>query len=249
MNYDLTSFEKGLEQLSITLSGEQKQQFLTYYEYLVEKNKVMNLTAITEYEEVITKHFLDRLAVVKTICFKPEKLAGKRLIDIGTGAGFPGIPLKIVFPEMEILLLDSLNKRINFLNEVTEMLGLTKINTVHGRAEDYAKQKGYRESFDFCVSRAVANLSTLSEYCIPFVKQGGCFISYKSGSVDQELIQAEKAVKILGGQREEVVRFSLADTDMDRSFVVIRKAKPTPKKYPRKAGLPSKEPLGAVILS
>lgn len=249
MNYDLTSFEKGLEQLSITLSGEQKQQFLTYYEYLVEKNKVMNLTAITEYEEVITKHFLDSLAVVKTSCFKPEKLAGKRLIDIGTGAGFPGIPLKIAFPELEILLLDSLNKRINFLNEVTEMLGLTKINTVHGRAEDYAKQKGYRERFDFCVSRAVANLSTLSEYCIPFVKQGGCFISYKSGSVDQELIQAEKAVKILGGQREEVVRFSLADTDMDRSFVVIRKAKPTPKKYPRKAGLPSKEPLGAVILS
>lgn len=249
MNYDLTSFEKGLEQLSITLSGEQKQQFLTYYEYLVEKNKVMNLTAITEYEEVITKHFLDSLAVVKTSCFKPEKLAGKRLIDIGTGAGFPGIPLKIAFPELEILLLDSLNKRINFLNEVTEMLGLTKINTVHGRAEDYAKQKVYRESFDFCVSRAVANLSTLSEYCIPFVKQGGCFVSYKSGSVDQELIQAEKAVKILGGQREEVVRFSLADTDMDRSFVVIRKAKPTPKKYPRKAGLPSKEPLGAVILS
>ena len=249
MNYDLTSFEKGLEQLSITLSGEQKQQFLTYYEYLVEKNKVMNLTAITEYEEVITKHFLDSLAVVKTSCFKPEKLAGKRLIDIGTGAGFPGIPLKIAFPERDILLLDSLNKRINFLNEVTEMLGLTNINTVHGRAEDYAKQKGYRESFDFCVSRAVANLSTLSEYCIPFVKQGGCFISYKSGSVDQELIQAEKAVKILGGQREEVVRFSLADTDMDRSFVVIHKAKPTPKKYPRKAGLPSKEPLGAVILS
>ena len=249
MNYDLTSFEKGLEQLSITLSGEQKQQFLTYYEYLVEKNKVMNLTAITEYEEVITKHFLDSLAVVKTSCFKPEELAGKRLIDIGTGAGFPGIPLKIAFPKLEILLLDSLNKRINFLNEVTEMLGLTKINTVHGRAEDYAKQKEYRESFDFCVSRAVANLSTLSEYCIPFVKQGGCFISYKSGSVDQELIQAEKAVKILGGQREEVVRFSLADTDMDRSFVVICKAKPTPKKYPRKSGLPSKEPLGAAIPS
>ena len=249
MNYDLTSFEKGLEQLSITLSREQKQQFLTYYEYLVEKNKVMNLTAITEYEEVITKHFLDSLAVVKTSCFKQEELAGKRLIDIGTGAGFPGIPLKIAFPKLEILLLDSLNKRINFLNEITEMLGLTKINTVHGRAEDYAKQKEYRESFDFCVSRAVANLSTLSEYCIPFVKQGGCFISYKSGSVDQELIQAEKAVKILGGQREEVVRFSLADTDMDRSFVVIRKAKPTPKKYPRKAGLPSKEPLGAAIPS
>ena len=244
MNYDLTSFEKGMEQLSITLLKEQKQQFLTYYEYLVEKNKVMNLTAITEYEEVITKHFLDSLAVVKTSCFKPEELAGKRLIDIGTGAGFPGIPLKIAFPELDILLLDSLNKRINFLNEVTEMLGLTKINTVHGRAEDYAKQKEYREQFDFCVSRAVANLSTLSEYCIPFVKQGGCFISYKSGNVDQELIQAEKAVKILGGQREDVVRFSLADTDMDRSFVVIRKAKPTPKKYPRKAGLPSKEPLG-----
>ena len=243
MNYDLTSFEKGLEQLSITLSGEQKQQFLTYYEYLVEKNKVMNLTAITEYEEVITKHFLDSLAVVKTSCFKPEKLAGKRLIDIGTGAGFPGIPLKIAFPELEILLLDSLNKRINFLNEVTEMLGLTKINTVHGRAEDYAKQKGYRESFDFCVSRAVANLSTLSEYCIPFVKVDGSFVSYKSGKIDEELSQAENAVKFLGGKVTDVVRFLLMDTDMDRSFVVIKKTKPTAKKYPRKAGLPSKEPL------
>lgn len=244
MNYDLTSFEKGLEQLSISLTEKQKQQFLTYYEYLVEKNKVMNLTAITEYEEVITKHFLDSLAVVKTGCFKPDKLTGKKLIDIGTGAGFPGIPLKIAFPEIEILLLDSLNKRINFLNEVTEMLGLTQIYTVHGRAEDYAKKKEYREQFDFCVSRAVANLSTLSEYCIPFVKQKGCFISYKSGNIDQELSQAEKAIVMLGGQREEVVRFSLADTDMDRSFVVIRKVKPTAKRYPRKAGLPSKEPLG-----
>lgn len=243
MTYDLTLFEKGLEELSISLSEEQKAQFLKYYEYLVEKNKVMNLTAITEYEEVILKHFLDSLSIVKVNGFDADKLTGKRMIDIGTGAGFPGIPLKIAFPQLQITLLDSLNKRVNFLNEVIEMLGLTEVNAVHGRAEDYAKQKEYRETYDFCVSRAVANLSTLSEYCIPFVKEGGCFISYKSKKIDEELAQAENAVKILGGKVMDVVRFPLMDTDMDRSFVVIRKNRPTAKKYPRKAGLPSKEPL------
>ena len=236
MEYDLTLFEKGLEELGITLSQDQKKQFITYYEYLVEKNKVMNLTAITEYEEVILKHFLDSLSIVKVSNFDQNKLAGKSVIDIGTGAGFPGIPLKIT-------LLDSLNKRVNFLNEVIEMLGLKNVTAVHGRAEDYAKQKEHREKYDFCVSRAVANLSTLSEYCIPFVKEGGSFISYKSGKIDEELTQAENAVKILGGKVQDVVKFPLMDTDMDRSFVVIKKVKPTAKKYPRKAGLPSKEPL------
>ncbi len=243
MGYDLTLFEKGLEELSISLSQEQKRQFVTYYEYLIEKNKVMNLTAITEYEEVIVKHFLDSLSIVKAGCFEQNALNGKSVIDIGTGAGFPGIPLKIAFPQLKITLLDSLNKRVNFLNEVIEMLGLSKVEAVHGRAEDYAKQKEYRECFDFCVSRAVANLSTLSEYCIPFVKEGGCFISYKSGRIDEELSQAGNAVKILGGKVLDVVKFPLMGTDMDRSFVIIKKTRPTAKKYPRKAGLPSKEPL------
>lgn len=243
MGYDLTLFEKGLEELSISLSQEQKRQFVTYYEYLIEKNKVMNLTAITEYEEVIVKHFLDSLSIVKAGCFEQNALNGKSVIDIGTGAGFPGIPLKIAFPQLKITLLDSLNKRVNFLNEVIKILGLSKVEAVHGRAEDYAKQKEYRECFDFCVSRAVANLSTLSEYCIPFVKEGGCFISYKSGKIDEELSQAGNAVKVLGGKVLDVVKFPLMGTDMDRSFVIIKKTRPTAKKYPRKAGLPSKEPL------
>lgn len=244
MNYDLTLFEKGLEQLDITLSQAQKEQFIQYYEYLVEKNKVMNLTAITEYEEVILKHFLDSLSLVKVKEFSGE-LKGKTMIDVGTGAGFPGIPLKIAFPEIQIVLLDSLNKRVGFLNEVIEMLNLRGIQAVHGRAEDFARQKDYRESFDFCVSRAVANLSTLSEYCLPFVKEGGCFISYKSGKIEEELSQAGEAVKILGGKVQDVVKFSLMDQDMERSFVIIEKKKATPKKFPRKAGLPSKEPISA----
>ena len=235
--------EKQCEELKILLSDNQKEQFFRYYEMLIEWNKVMNLTAITEYDEVILKHFLDSLSIVKAGCFDQKDLAGKSAIDIGTGAGFPGIPLKIAFPELKITLLDSLNKRVNFLNEVIDMLGLKDVTAVHGRAEDYAKQKEHREKYDFCVSRAVANLSTLSEYCIPFVKEGGSFISYKSGKIDEELEQAKNAVKILGGKVQDVVKFPLMDTDMDRSFVVIKKMKPTAKKYPRKAGLPSKEPL------
>lgn len=244
MNYDLTLFEKGLDQLNIHLDDRQKSQFIQYYEYLIEKNKVMNLTAITEYEEVIVKHFLDSLALVKAPEFNPEHLQGKTLIDIGTGAGFPGIPLKIAFPELKVVLLDSLNKRVNFLNEVITMLDLKDVKALHGRAEDYAKQKDYRESFDYAVSRAVANLSTLTEYCMPYVKTGGCFISYKSGRLEEELPLALKAIKILGGALSGTMKFSLMDTDMDRTFAVIKKEKPTPKRYPRKAGLPAKEPIG-----
>ena len=243
MEYDLTLFEKGLEELGIALSQEQKKQFITYYEYLVEKNKVMNLTAITEYNEVILKHFLDSLSIVKVGSFDQKKLTGKSVIDIGTGAGFPGIPLKIAFPELKITLLDSLNKRVNFLNEVIEMLGLKDVTAVHGRAEDYARHADYREQFDLCVSRAVANLSTLSEYCLPYVKTGGHFIPYKSGRIQEELTEAKTAIKILGGSLEKTEKFQLADTDMERSFVVIRKKQPTGKKFPRKAGLPSKEPI------
>lgn len=237
--YSTEAFEKELKQLDISLSEKQIRQFLDYYEMLVEWNKVMNLTAITEYEEVIEKHFIDSLASVKVCDYEGVT----SVIDIGTGAGFPGIPLKIAFPHLQVVLLDSLNKRIKFLDEVIEKLGLEGIRTIHGRAEDFAKQKEYRECFDLCVSRAVANLSTLSEYCLPYVKVGGKFVPYKSGKIDEELSQSKNAVKILGGKVTDVVKFYLGDTDMERSFVVVKKEKNTPKKFPRKAGLPGKEPL------
>lgn len=237
--YSTVSFEKGLETLGIALDGRQIQQFLEYYEMLVEWNKVMNLTAITEYEEVIEKHFIDSLASVKVCSYEGVRT----VIDIGTGAGFPGIPLKIAFPHLQVVLLDSLNKRVKFLYEVIGKLGLEGIRAIHGRAEDFAKQKEYRENFDLCVSRAVANLSTLSEYCIPYVKTGGNFISYKSGKIDEEAANAKKAISVLGGKITDVVKFQLGDKDMERSFVVIKKEKKTPGKFPRKAGLPGKEPI------
>lgn len=238
-------FEKRAADLGIILSDEMKRQFSKYYEMLVEWNKVMNLTGITEYEEVYEKHFLDSICIVKAFSEKNIFLSDttKKVIDIGTGAGFPGIPLKIVFPDMDITLLDSLSKRINFLNAVIEELGLSGIDTIHGRAEDYAKNQQHREKYDLCVSRAVANLSTLSEYCVPFLKRGGYFISYKSGEVDEELKDAEKALSLLGGKAEKVVKFKIPETDIGRSFVIINKIQSTPGKYPRKAGLPSKEPL------
>ena len=233
-------FETKLSALGITLTEEQKQQFDKFYELLVEWNKVMNLTGITEYEEVNEKHFVDSVSIVKAIDINKVET----VIDIGTGAGFPGIPLKIAFPHLKIVLLDSLNKRINFLNTVINELGLKDISTIHGRAEDFAKKPEYREQFDLCVSRAVANLSTLSEYCIPYINKGGQFVPYKSGEIDQEVELAKKAVHILGGTIEDVVKFQLPGTEIGRSFVKIKKVQNTAKKYPRKAGLPSKEPLG-----
>ena len=232
-------FEQQLQQLNIQLNEVQKEQFHRYYELLVEWNKVMNLTGITEYDEVVMKHFVDSLSIVKVNGFDNVT----SIIDVGTGAGFPGIPLKIVFPEIKITLLDSLNKRIKFLNAVIDELELENIETIHGRAEDFSKKEDYREQYDLCVSRAVANLATLSEYCLPYVKVGGCFIPYKSGEIDEELNNSKKAVQILGGKIEEVVKFQLPDSDIGRSFVKIKKNKNTAKKYPRKAGLPAKEPL------
>ena len=236
---DTEILTKGCQAFGISVTERQTEQFLAYYDLLIEWNKVMNLTAITEFEEVMSKHFVDSCALGKAV----ELDGKKRLLDVGTGAGFPGIPLKIICPELEVVLLDSLNKRVKFLNEVIERLGLTGITAIHGRAEDIAKQKEYRGSFDLVVSRAVANLSSLSEYCIPFVKTGGLFVPYKSGSVDLELSEAEKAIKVLGGEYRDTVRFTLPDTDIDRTLVVIGKVKETPKKYPRKAGTPSKEPI------
>lgn len=237
--YNTNMFSNGLEKLGISLSKEQMEQFMQYYELLVEWNKVMNLTGITEFEEVIVKHFLDSLAIVK-VCGMNK---ADKVIDIGTGAGLPGIPIKIAFPHLNVVLLDSLKKRITFLEEVIKQLRLVDITTIHGRAEDYANNSEYREQFDLSVSRAVANLSTLSEYCLPFVKKGGEFISYKSGKIAEEVQQAQNAIKMLGGKMISNEVFTLLDTDMERSFVVIRKDDKTPKKYPRKAGLPSKEPL------
>ena len=227
------------EQLGIRLSEKQLEQFQCYYERLIEKNKVMNLTAITEYEEVVDKHFVDSILLGSV-----KELSGKkRVIDVGTGAGFPGIPLKIVYPELEITLLDSLNKRVKFLNEVIEELGLTGIQAVHSRAEDLAQDAAYRQQYDICVSRAVANLATLSEYCIPFVKQGGYFISYKSTQIEEELKQAKKAVQVLGGTLEQIETVQIPGTTIERQFVMIRKSGTTPKKFPRKAGTASKTPI------
>ena len=232
-------FEKGLCELGISLSTKQREQFDKYYELLVEWNKVMNLTGITEYDEVNLKHFIDSLSVVRVV----DMDSVKRVIDVGTGAGFPGIPLKIAFPDTEILLLDSLNKRVKFLNEVITTLGLENITAIHGRAEDIAKNKSYREQFDLCVSRAVANLSTLCEYSLPFLWISGSFVSYKGEYSENEIKQAEKAVDILGGKISKIDRFKLPGTDMGRSLIKIDKVKKTPGKYPRKAGLPAKEPI------
>lgn len=225
--------------LHINVSQGQQLQLVTYYQMVIEKNKVMNLTAIEAPDEFLDKHFVDSLSINQILDLNEVE----RIIDIGTGAGFPGIPLKIVFPHLQVTLLDSLGKRVKFLNEVIDRLGLENIEAIHGRAEDLAKKEGYRESFDLCVSRAVANLSTLSEYCLPFVKIGGCFMAYKSGHIEDELKASAKAIQVLGGAKAKVSQLTLPETDYDRSFVQIHKIKETNRKYPRKAGLPSKEPI------
>lgn len=235
----MSEIKEVFDKMHIELPDGALELLNRYYEMLIDTNKVMNLTAITEYSEVVIKHFADSAAIG---CIT-DMNGNIDLIDVGTGAGFPGIVLKIVYPQLSVVLLDSLNKRVNFLKNVITELGLTCISAIHGRAEDIARNKDYREKFDLCVSRAVANMSSLSEYCLPFVKVGGRFIPYKADGCDEEVKTASKAVNILGGKIRKIESYVIPDTDICRKFVVIDKLRNTSAKYPRKAGLPTKEPL------
>ena len=230
---------EGMNEISVDLSDAQTEQFFLYYKMLIEWNQVMNLTSITDMKDVVFKHFVDSVSLVKAVDVSRET----SLIDVGTGAGFPGIPLKIVFPELKVTLLDSLNKRVRFLDEVIGEIGLSGIQAIHGRAEDLGRDSGHRERYSLCVSRAVANLATLSEYCLPFVKVGGSFVSYKAGMIDEEVKRAEKAVKVLGGEIEGIVSFRIEGIDVGRSLVRVVKKSRMGMKYPRKAGVPGKEPI------
>lgn len=290
--YNLMKAES--EKLKLTLSDDQIGQFFTYYQDLIETNKVMNLTSITEEKDVVLKHFVDCLSFVRCIpSLESQRICsgtfnlpmltlvqdsshadkvdvsqhnvsretlplktpmvressfhdffkGKKLIDVGTGAGFPGLVLKIAFPELNVLLSDSLQKRLNFLDKLIDKLELKGVETVHGRAEDLAHDKCYREKFDLCVSRAVAKLPVLCEYDLPFVKLQGYFVAMKAGDYEEEVKSAEHAISVLGGKLQNVEEFSLPFTSMSRSLIVIRKAKETSRTYPRKAGTPGKRPL------
>ena len=228
---------ESLKELNIELSEKQLNQFYDYMNILIEWNKVMNLTNITEPSEIIQKHFIDSLTVLKHI--KEDD----SIIDVGTGAGFPGIPIKIVYPKTKVTLLDSLNKRVKFLNEVISELELKDIKTIHGRAEEIAHDGNYREKYNIAIARAVASLNVLSEYLSPFVRIGGYAIGMKGTKGKEEAIEAKNAIKILGGEITNIEEFKLPQTDMYRTIIIIEKKKCTDKKYPRKAGTPSKEPL------
>lgn len=227
-----------VQKLHINLNDTKCEQFLRYYDLLVEWNKKFNLTSITDFKEVVLKHFVDSLSIVNIIDMNGDL----NLIDVGTGAGFPGIPLKIAFPNLKITLIDSLDKRVEFLNYVIKELDLKNIRAVHTRAEEYGNSK-FRETYDICVTRAVSNLSVISEYCIPLIKVGGYFIPYKSKNVDEEISKYEMAVEEFGGAIDDVAIFNLPDSDIERSLVLICKDSETPKKYPRRNGIPIKKPI------
>ena len=244
MNYkenEIDSFKMDLLKFNIVLDDKKMDSFLKYYELLIEWNSFMNLTSITDFSEVLKKHFIDSISLVNAVPYLLKD--SYQIIDVGSGAGFPGIPLKIIFPQLKVTLIDSLNKRIRFLNEVSNSLGLENMTIIHGRAEDLARPGKLREKYDFCISRAVSNLATLSEYCIPFVRKNGFFISYKSEQISEEYENAKNVIHILGGKLENQIHFFLPNSDIGRNLIVIKKIKPTPLKYPRKAGIPSKEPI------
>ena len=226
-----------MQKINIEITDKQVEDFYNYMNLLLEWNEKINLTAITEENDIILKHFVDCGTILKYI------KDNTRIIDIGTGAGFPGIPLKILNNSLKITLMDSINKRIIFLNNVIDELKLSNIEAIHARAEELARNKNYREKFDIATSRAVANLSTLSEYMLPFVKKDGIVISMKGANIDEELNNSKKAIKILGGKIEKIDNFNLADTDNLRNIIILRKKEKTPKEFPRKAGKPSKEPI------
>ena len=232
------------EEAGLGLTDAQLEQLCVYAGMLVKTNEVMNLTNITDDEGIAVRHFIDSLTLVPYIRAEQKKAGSEDLsvIDVGTGAGFPGLVLKIAMPELRLTLLDSLNKRLNFLNEVSAALGLNGVVTVHGRAEDAGRDAKLREKFDISCARAVANLPVLCEYCLPFVKTEGAFLAMK-GNVEEEEQASSKAISVLGGRKEKTDKFLLPGTDMNRSIVVVRKIRPTPKGYPRQAGKPSKNPL------
>lgn len=225
--------------VGLELTEQQYEQFIKYMRLLQEWNEKINLTAITEDEEVVKKHFIDCIKAFRSDAIKNAKT----IIDVGTGAGFPGLPIAIMNPEVKVTLLDSLNKRINFLNLVARELGLKNVTTIHSRAEDGARKPELREKFDVATSRAVANMAVLSEFCMPYVKKGGHFVALKGPSIDEELQNGNNAIKILGGELKEIIEISIEDTDLKHNIVEVSKIKSCPKTYPRKAGTVNKKPL------
>ena len=226
-----------MEKTGVPVTPDMVRRLMDFYQYLIEKNQVMNLTAITDFTDVVNKHFADSVLPAQ---YLPVD-AVSTVLDLGCGAGFPGLPLKICFPQLSVTLLDAVGKKVRFVQETADLLGLDHVKALHDRAEDLARKEDYREKFDLCTSRAVANLAVLSEYCLPFVKKGGYFAAYKAGNSEQEIAEAQNAVRKLGGRIEKVIPYSWEG--MERTLVVIKKEKETPSAYPRKAGIPSRKPL------
>lgn len=235
----IKTMEQGFKQLKLPYSSEIENKFIKYRDLLKEWNQKINITSIEDDEEIYVKHFLDSVVLLDEENFNETK----SIIDVGTGGGFPGFPLKITNDNYKVTLLDSLRKRIDFLSEVARVLELKDVEFIHGRAEDFGQNPNYREQFDICVSRAVAPLNVLSEYCLPFVKVGGYFAAYKSENISQEIIDSERAVKKLGGKVKGIKEINLPGTDIVRKIVIIEKTEQTSSKYPRKAGKPSRDPL------